>query len=197
MLRLRGPCQTPNEKPASGGLRYTRLHTTALCSPARAGAGPPSPIYLAAESARLSDWISVLLRQGPQLFQGETATAAGFGNQHPGPYALGARGLTGLSGAPPAAGTLSTQRLGALVGNRRPPVRIPRTHDRYERRAVDLHPVRLPESTVTPNCRTWQQPLMARVGGSVTHGQYGRIVEAIQTYCRPRLIRGPFTWVYE
>ena len=32
-----GPCQTPNfEKLASGGLRYTRFHTTALCSPTRA-----------------------------------------------------------------------------------------------------------------------------------------------------------------
>ena len=32
-----GPCQTPNfEKLAKGGLRYTRFHTTALCSPTRA-----------------------------------------------------------------------------------------------------------------------------------------------------------------
>ena len=32
-----GPCQTPNfDKLASGGLKYTRLHTTALCSPTRA-----------------------------------------------------------------------------------------------------------------------------------------------------------------
>jgi len=31
-----GPCQTPNfEKLAKGGLRYTRFHTTALCSPTR------------------------------------------------------------------------------------------------------------------------------------------------------------------
>jgi hypothetical protein len=31
-----GPCQTPNfEKLASGGVKYTRLHTTALCSPTR------------------------------------------------------------------------------------------------------------------------------------------------------------------
>jgi len=31
-----GPCQTPNfEKLASGGLRFTRFHTTALCSPTR------------------------------------------------------------------------------------------------------------------------------------------------------------------
>jgi arylsulfatase len=31
-----GPCQTPNfEKLASGGLKYNRLHTTALCSPTR------------------------------------------------------------------------------------------------------------------------------------------------------------------
>jgi arylsulfatase A-like enzyme len=31
-----GPCQTPNfEKLAAGGLRYTRFHTTALCSPTR------------------------------------------------------------------------------------------------------------------------------------------------------------------
>ena len=31
-----GPCYTPNfEKLASGGLRYTRFHTTALCSPTR------------------------------------------------------------------------------------------------------------------------------------------------------------------
>ena len=31
-----GPCQTPNvEKLASAGLRYTRMHTTALCSPTR------------------------------------------------------------------------------------------------------------------------------------------------------------------
>ena len=32
-----GPCQTPNfDKLASGGLKYTRSHTTALCSPTRA-----------------------------------------------------------------------------------------------------------------------------------------------------------------
>jgi arylsulfatase len=32
-----GPCHTPNfEKLAAGGLRYTRFHTTALCSPTRA-----------------------------------------------------------------------------------------------------------------------------------------------------------------
>jgi arylsulfatase A-like enzyme len=32
-----GPCQTPNaERLAAGGLRYTRFHTTALCSPTRA-----------------------------------------------------------------------------------------------------------------------------------------------------------------
>ena len=32
-----GPCQTPAfEKLAAGGLRYTRFHTTALCSPTRA-----------------------------------------------------------------------------------------------------------------------------------------------------------------
>jgi arylsulfatase len=32
-----GPCQTPNfEKLAANGLRYTRFHTTALCSPTRA-----------------------------------------------------------------------------------------------------------------------------------------------------------------
>jgi arylsulfatase len=32
-----GPCQTPNfERLASEGLRYTRFHTTALCSPSRA-----------------------------------------------------------------------------------------------------------------------------------------------------------------
>src|SRR6476646_10808354 len=31
-----GPCQTPNfEKLASGGLKYNRFHTTALCSPTR------------------------------------------------------------------------------------------------------------------------------------------------------------------
>src|SRR6187402_3139563 len=31
-----GPCYTPNfEKLAAGGLRYTRFHTTALCSPTR------------------------------------------------------------------------------------------------------------------------------------------------------------------
>jgi len=31
-----GPCQTPNfEKLGAGGLRYTRFHTTALCSPTR------------------------------------------------------------------------------------------------------------------------------------------------------------------
>ncbi|HUI59174.1 MAG TPA: sulfatase-like hydrolase/transferase, partial [Steroidobacteraceae bacterium] len=31
-----GPCQTPNaEKLAAAGLRYTRFHTTALCSPSR------------------------------------------------------------------------------------------------------------------------------------------------------------------
>src|SRR6476646_7667510 len=32
-----GPCQTPNfEKLAAGGLKYTRFHPTALCSPTRA-----------------------------------------------------------------------------------------------------------------------------------------------------------------
>src|SRR5262245_37206244 len=32
-----GPCQTPNaERLANGGLKYTRFHTTALCSPTRA-----------------------------------------------------------------------------------------------------------------------------------------------------------------
>ena len=32
-----GPCQTPNfERVAAGGLKYTRFHTTALCSPTRA-----------------------------------------------------------------------------------------------------------------------------------------------------------------
>src|SRR4029079_18473385 len=32
-----GPCQTPNfEQLAAKGLRYTRFHTTALCSPTRA-----------------------------------------------------------------------------------------------------------------------------------------------------------------
>jgi arylsulfatase len=32
-----GPCQTPNaERLAKGGLKYTRFHTTALCSPTRA-----------------------------------------------------------------------------------------------------------------------------------------------------------------
>src|SRR3954447_641368 len=31
-----GPCHTPNfEKLAAGGLKYTRFHTTALCSPTR------------------------------------------------------------------------------------------------------------------------------------------------------------------
>ena len=31
-----GPCQTPNiEKLAATGLKYTRFHTTALCSPTR------------------------------------------------------------------------------------------------------------------------------------------------------------------
>jgi arylsulfatase A-like enzyme len=31
-----GPCQTPNfEKLTSGGLKYNRFHTTALCSPTR------------------------------------------------------------------------------------------------------------------------------------------------------------------
>jgi arylsulfatase A-like enzyme len=31
-----GPCQTPNaERLAAGGLKYTRFHTTALCSPPR------------------------------------------------------------------------------------------------------------------------------------------------------------------
>src|SRR5213596_99403 len=32
-----GPCQTPTaERLARGGLKYTRFHTTALCSPTRA-----------------------------------------------------------------------------------------------------------------------------------------------------------------
>src|SRR5947209_9430975 len=32
-----GPCQTPNfERLSAGGLKYTRFHTTALCSPTRA-----------------------------------------------------------------------------------------------------------------------------------------------------------------
>ena len=34
--RFGGPCQTPNaERLAAGGLKYTRFHTTALCSPTR------------------------------------------------------------------------------------------------------------------------------------------------------------------
>src|SRR4029453_5627465 len=33
-----GPCHTPNfERLAANGLRYTRFHTTALCSPTRQG----------------------------------------------------------------------------------------------------------------------------------------------------------------
>src|SRR6476660_6176171 len=32
-----GPCQTPTaDRLAQGGLKYTRFHTTALCSPSRA-----------------------------------------------------------------------------------------------------------------------------------------------------------------
>src|SRR5271168_1725781 len=31
-----GPCHTPSaERPAAGGLKYNRFHTTALCSPTR------------------------------------------------------------------------------------------------------------------------------------------------------------------
>ena len=95
------------------GLRYTRLPTTALCSPARAGAGPPSPIYLAAESARLSDWISVLLRQGPQLLQREPSAAPCRGYEDAGPHPLRAGRLTRILSALPASWTCAAQLLGA------------------------------------------------------------------------------------
>ena len=42
-----GPCDTPTfERLAAGGLKYTRFHTTALCSPTRAGAAhrPQPPL---------------------------------------------------------------------------------------------------------------------------------------------------------
>ena len=40
-----GPCQTPNfEKLAAGGLKYTRFHTTALCSPTRQALLPAATI---------------------------------------------------------------------------------------------------------------------------------------------------------
>src|SRR4026207_2090458 len=39
-----GPCQTSNaERLAATGLKYTRLHTTALCSPTRPPAPRPRP----------------------------------------------------------------------------------------------------------------------------------------------------------
>ena len=86
--------------------------------------------------SRLSDWKSVELSQGPQLFQCEAAPATGLGYQNAGPQSLRARGLTRFLRALPPAGTGATQRLCAFVDDRRPPIRIARTHD-------VLHPVRL------------------------------------------------------
>jgi len=113
------------------------------------------------DSSRFSDRKSVPLRQRPQLFQREPTASAGRRYQNSGPYALGAWRLTSFLSAFPAAGARATQRLGALVGDCRPPIWITRTQD-------VLHPVRLPKSQST--------------------AQYDCIVWAIQTYCRPRRI---------
>lgn len=93
-------------------------------------------------SGRVSHWKSILLREGPQLPQGELAGTTGFGYQNAGPYALRPRNLTGFPSALPANGAGAAECLRAFIGDRRPPVWIPRTHDRGDRRAVVLHSVR-------------------------------------------------------
>jgi hypothetical protein len=46
-----GPCQTPTaDQLAANGLRYTRFHTTALCS-------PPAPLCWAAVTITCSEWV--------------------------------------------------------------------------------------------------------------------------------------------
>jgi hypothetical protein len=97
-------------------------------------------------SGRVSHWKSILLREGPQLPQGELAGTTGFGYQNAGPYALRPRNLTGFPSASPANGAGAAECLRPLIGDRRPPVWIPRTHDRRDRRAVVLHSVRLPSA---------------------------------------------------
>lgn len=81
------------------------------------------------ENSGFSDWEPIALSQGPQLLQREPTTSAGRRYQDAGPYPLGARRLTSFLGAFPAAGARATQRFGAFIGNRRPPVWIPRTQD--------------------------------------------------------------------
>jgi hypothetical protein len=81
------------------------------------------------------------------LPQGELAGTTGFGYQNAGPYALRPRNLTGFPSALPANGAGAAECLRAFIGDRRPPVWIPRTHDRRDRRAVVLHSVRLPSAT--------------------------------------------------
>jgi hypothetical protein len=81
------------------------------------------------DNSRFSDRKSVPLRQRPQLLQREPPAATGMGYQNAGPQALGAWRLTGFLSALPAAWARTTQRLGAFVGDRRPPVWIPRTYD--------------------------------------------------------------------
>ena len=67
----------------------------------------------AAESGRLSDWISVLLRQGPQLLQREPSAAPCRGYEDAGPHPLRARRLTRILSALPASWTCAAQLLGA------------------------------------------------------------------------------------
>jgi hypothetical protein len=123
------------------------------------------------DCSRFLDRKSVPVRQGLQLLQGESAAATGLGYQNAGPEALRSWRLAGFLGASPAVLAGTAKRLGALVGSRRPPVWISRTHG-FNRHTVPkaqigqsavLHPVRLPRITVKPDGRTWQ-PLVARDG---------------------------------
>jgi hypothetical protein len=70
-----------------------------------------------------------------------------MGYQNACPQTFGARRLAGFLSALPTAWARATQRLRALVGDRRPPVWIPRTYDCRDPRV--LHSVRLSRSPVS------------------------------------------------
>ena len=111
-----------------------------------------------------ADGKSVGLGQLPRLLQREPAAAPGLGYQNPCPHALCSRSPAGLLRAPPAAGALAAQRLGAVIGRRCPSVGITRARER--RRPVYRHRVHGVFGLPTPMNR-----------------QYVCIVETIQTYC--------------
>jgi hypothetical protein len=124
-------------------------------------------------STRLSDRISVAFRQRPQLLQREPAAAARRRDENACPYPLRAWCLTRILGALPPAWALTAQSLGALIGDRRPSVRIPCANNcRGSRRLHSLRPFFRPR-------------------------QYARIVGTLRTYCRSQRIRGHITQVYE